>query len=51
MTDKKLKRTEFILHKDFFVKDDTKEQSANQKQKSSKKDIAPEPDRDEKKKP
>ena len=51
MTNKKLKRTEFILHKDFFVKDDTKEQSANQKQKDLKKNIAPETYLDEKKKP
>lgn len=51
MTDKKLKRPEFILHKDFFVKDDTKELETNQKQKSSKKDIASETDRDEKQKP
>lgn len=48
MTDKKLKRTEFILRKDFFIKDDAKEQEANpktQKKEHSKKDHEPETSR------
>lgn len=54
MTDKKLKRTEFILQKDFFVKDDAKEQEANpktQKEEHSKKDHELEKSEDEQHKP
>lgn len=41
MTDEKLKRPEFILHKDFFVKDDDelqKNKKNHQSEKTKKKD-------------